>query len=116
MREVAIVLLVGLVLLIVIGFGLGEFSTHVTDTADLGAVRALADERTAWLTSGAHVLSALGRAVVIAPLAVVTTALLSRSGRRIDAIVPVVSVLGALVLFNADKALVERPRPPLHHL
>src|ERR1700732_2862616 len=114
--EVAIVLVAGLVLLIAVGFGLGEISYHVTATADLRAVRELAGERTGWLTSGAHLLSALGRTVVIAPLALVAAALLSRSGRRIDATFPIVSVVGALILFNADKALVERPRPPLHHL
>jgi undecaprenyl-diphosphatase len=109
-------LLAGLILLIVIGFGLGEISWHVTNTADLGAVRDLAGERTAALTSVAHILSALGRSVVIAPLAVVTAALLARSGRPIDAIFLVGSVVGALILFSVDKALVERPRPPLHHL
>jgi undecaprenyl-diphosphatase len=115
-REVATMLLAGLILLILIGLGLGELSRHVTSRADLGAVRDLAGERTAALTSVAHGLSALGRTVVIAPLAFVTAALLGRSGRPIDAIFLVISVVGALILFNVDKALVERPRPPLHHL
>jgi phosphatidylglycerophosphatase B len=115
-RDVTALLLTGLILLIVIGFGLGEISRHVTNAADLAAVRDLARERTGALTSTAQFLSALGRTVVIAPLTAVVAALLARSGRCVDAILLIVSAAGALILYSADKALVERPRPPLHHL
>jgi undecaprenyl-diphosphatase len=115
-RRVAPVLVAGLVVLILVGFGLGELSRHVTNGDDLAAVRDLARERTGALTSIAHILSALGRTIVIAPLAVVTAAVLYRSGRNGDAALLIVNVAGASVLSNVDKALVQRPRPPFHHL
>ncbi len=114
--QVAGALLAGLILLIAIGFGLGEISTHFTNAADLDAVRDVARERTGALTLIAHSLSVLGRTIVIAPLALVVAVLLVRSGRVVDAILVIVSAVGALILYSAVKALVERPRPPIHHL
>jgi membrane-associated phospholipid phosphatase len=109
-------LLTGLVVLILIGYGLGEIGRHATNAVDLDAVRALIRQRTGALTLAAHALSVLGRSVVIIPLALVTAAWLRGSGRAGDAVLLIVSVIGALVLYNVDKALVERPRPPVHHL
>src|SRR5947209_20565748 len=99
-------LLAWLAVLIVVGFGLGEISGHVTNTADLAAVRELATLRTGGLTSLARVLSVLGRTVIIAPLALLAFALLIHSGRRGDAVFIAVSTLGALILLNVDKATV----------
>src|SRR5437763_12752468 len=115
-RTVGGVLLAGLLMLIIVGFGLGEVSRHVTNSADLDAVRDLAGDRTRALTSIAEVLSVLGRTVVIIPLALVAAAVLARFHSRTDAVFLILSVAGALIIFNADKVLVERPRPPLHHL
>jgi undecaprenyl-diphosphatase len=112
----ATALLTGLVVLILIGYGLGEIGRHATNAVDLDAVRDLVRQRTAALTLAAHVLSVLGRSVVIIPLALVTAAWLRGSGRTGDAVLLIVSVIGALVLYNVDKALVERPRPPANHL
>ena len=106
----------GLVALILIGYGLGEISRHEVNAVDLEAVRDLARQRTGVLTFVAHLLSALGRSIVIFPLAVVAAAWLHRSGRTGNAALLIASVVGAWVLYNVDKALVERPRPPLHHL
>lgn len=106
----------GLLVLILIGYGLGELSRHEMNAVDLDAVRDLARQRTGALTFVAHALSVLGRSVVIVPLALVTAAWLHRSGRTGDAALLVVSAVGAVVLYNVDKDLVERPRPPLHHL
>ncbi|HEY6396958.1 MAG TPA: phosphatase PAP2 family protein [Solirubrobacteraceae bacterium] len=114
--QVSGALLAGLIVLITIGVGLGEISTHLTNAADLDAVRDLARERTGALTFIAHFLSVLGRTIVIAPLALVVAVLLGRSGRLVDAVLLIVSAVGALILYSAIKALVERPRPPIHHL
>src|SRR5436190_1560771 len=78
-RTVGGVLLAGLLMLIIVGFGLGEVSRHVTNSADLDAVRDLAGDRTRALTSIAEVLSVLGRTVVIIPLAPVLPAATLRS-------------------------------------
>jgi undecaprenyl-diphosphatase len=109
-------LLAGLAVLILIGYGLGEISRHEINAVDLDAVRDLARQRTGALTVVAHVLSALGRSVVIFPLAVLAAAWLHRSERTGEAALLIASVVGAWVLYNVDKGIVERPRPPLHHL
>jgi membrane-associated phospholipid phosphatase len=108
-------LLISLVILIVAGLGLYGLATLISGE-DLALVRGAAGDRTSFLTALAHGASWLGRSAVLLSAAVVialVAALLRRPGRGLAALV---GVLGAIVIQNADKALVGRPRPPVHRL
>ena len=71
--------------------------------------------RTDPLTVVAHVASLLGRSWLLIPLAALIGLALMRS-LGIRSWVPLLSVVGAVGLQNAVKALVNRPRPSVTHL
>jgi undecaprenyl-diphosphatase len=102
--------------LLAIGWGLGAIAQSTTASADLDAVRDLAGERTALLTTFAHVLSFVGSGFVVFPLAAVLCVLFYRRGRVAAAAALAVSTIGGVVISNLDKLLVGRARPPVHHL
>ncbi|HEY2055008.1 MAG TPA: phosphatase PAP2 family protein [Solirubrobacterales bacterium] len=106
----------GWVLLLALGWALGELCQSVLTSVDLEVVRSVAGRRTATLTAIAHLFSSLGSWYVITPLAVVGCVLLYRHGWRRSAFAVGVSALGAYLLSALDKALVGRPRPPVEHL
>jgi undecaprenyl-diphosphatase len=108
-------LLISLALLILGGLGLHGLATLMPGE-DLALVRGAAGDRTPFLTVLAHGASWLGRSAVLVPCAVVialVAALLRRPWRGLAVIV---GVLGAIIIQNVDKALVGRPRPPVHQL
>jgi undecaprenyl-diphosphatase len=107
-------LLVSLPALVLAAVGLRGLSTLVR-AEDLTAVRDLAGARTATLSTIAHGASWLGRSWVLIPCALVI-ALAAIALRRPAAWMIVVGTVGAVILQNAAKALIERPRPPVHRL
>jgi undecaprenyl-diphosphatase len=108
----------GLALLAIVLFGwaLGELVRATMQSADLTAVRGLAGERTGTLTRFARAFSLIGSGSVVFPLALVFTLALWVAGRRRAAAVVGLATMGAIAIINVDKVLVDRPRPPVHHL
>lgn len=105
-----------LLVLLMVGWGLGELARSVAQTTDLTAVRDLAADRTPTLTAVARALSLVGSGYVVFPLALVVAAALFLARLPILATAIGLSTLGAVVISSTDKALVGRPRPPIHHL
>jgi undecaprenyl-diphosphatase len=83
---------------------------------DLQAIQAVAAHRTAGLTRLTSVLTALGSLVIVSPLAAIAVVVLWRWGRRSDALVLVIVVVGSALLATITKLIVARPRPPVEHL
>jgi membrane-associated phospholipid phosphatase len=108
-------LLVSLAVVIVAGLGLRSVSTLVAGE-DLTLVRGMAGDRTAWETVLAHGASWLGRSSVLVPAAVVIAVAAAWRHRAPRGVAVVVGMLGAIVIQNVDKALIGRPRPPVHEL
>jgi membrane-associated phospholipid phosphatase len=82
---------------------------------DLQAVRDLVGQRTSLATAIAQALSSVGSGSVIVPLAVLCCLAVYRIDRRGAGVVGL-STIGAAVIFNLDKLLIGRPRPPVAHL
>ena len=97
------------------GWGAGELSRSLLQSLDIDAVQHLAAARSEPLTSIAYALSLAGSIVVIALLAVVCCAALYRGAHR-TALLVALSGAGAMVLFNVEKLIVGRPRPPIEQL
>jgi len=97
------------------GWGAGELSGSALQSLDLYAVQHLAAAGSEPLTSIARALSLAGSIVVIALLAVVCCAALYRGAHR-AALLVALSGPGAIVLFNVEKLIVGRPRPPIEQL
>jgi undecaprenyl-diphosphatase len=109
-------LVLGLVLFVLIGWGVGELLTPVVRAADLDAVRDVATHRSAALTEAARVLTWAGSALLLVPLALIACVLLVRAGQRPEAFAVAVSIGGAILISTCVKLLVARPRPPVAHL
>jgi undecaprenyl-diphosphatase len=109
-------LLLALVGFALLGWALGAICRSVFTASDLRIVQDVAASRTAWQTTGAHVLSFLGSGYVIYPLTLIFAAALYTRGRTASAVALAVSTFGATLIGNVDKVLVGRPRPPVHHL
>ena len=108
-------LLISLALLIVAGLGLYGLATLMS-SEDLALVREAAGDRTPFLTVLAHGASWLGRSAVLVPAAVVIAVAAARLHRPLRWLAPLAGILGAIVIQNAVKAIVARPRPPVHRL
>lgn len=104
-----------LALLIVTGVGLRLLSTPIS-AADLSLVRDLAGERTGGLTALAHGFSWLGRSTVLVPGAVAIGFAAMICGLRAQALATLLAVVGAIIIQNVDKGIVDRPRPPVAEL
>jgi undecaprenyl-diphosphatase len=115
-RSEVIRLVFGFVLLLLIGWGLGELAVSATQASDLDAVRDVAAERTAALTVIARIFTTIGSGYVMFPLTIVLAVVFYATRRPAAAAVIVLSMAGAVVIANVDKRLVGRPRPPVHHL
>lgn len=105
-----------LIAILGIGWGVGAAIVSSPPGADLDAVKDLAGDRTPGLTSLAHIVSALGSDYVVYPLAFLGCVWLARRRRVRAAIAFAVSTAGGVIIANLDKLLVERARPPVHHL
>lgn len=109
-------LILAFVLLLLIGWGLGELAVAVTQASDLDSVRDVAAERTATLTVIAWIFTTIGSGYVMFPLTIVAAVVLYATRRPAAAAVIALSMAGAVVIANVDKRLVGRARPPVHHL
>ncbi|MEO6859518.1 MAG: phosphatase PAP2 family protein [Solirubrobacteraceae bacterium] len=105
-----------MIALVLGGWGAGELSRSALQGADLEVVRDIAARRTVLLTGVGHVLSLAGSVFLLGPLAVVCCAALYRRGRPRSAILIALSSGGAALMFNVEKLIVARPRPPVDHL
>lgn len=115
-RRPAWLLVAALLALLLVGWSLGELARATAQTTDLSAVREMAADRTATLTSIAKALSLLGSGYVVFPLTLACAVALYAIGRRATAAFVGLSLIGTVVIANTDKLLVDRPRPPVHHL
>ena len=108
-------LLAALAGLMLAGWIVGELirSLHA---ADLEVVRDIAARRSPAETTIAHVLSRLGSSLLIGPLALACCIALYRKLGPASGLYVAVATAGAVVIFNVDKLLVGRPRPPVAHL
>jgi undecaprenyl-diphosphatase len=114
--EIAVRLVGGLIVLLLIGWGLGALAQSSSTSADLDVVQDIAAQRGAVATAVAHALSFVGSGYVVFPLAVVCCVAFYRRGWPAATVALGVSMLGGVVLANVDKLLVGRARPPVHHL
>lgn len=115
-RTEALALAATLVVLVLIGWGLGEIARATAQPADLIAVRDLAADRTTTLTAIARALSLVGSGYVVFSLTLVAVVVLFAARHSERAAVVGLAVVGAVVMASTDKLLVGRPRPPVHHL
>ncbi len=109
-------LVLGLAVLVLLGWGVGELWTSVVGSADLNAVRDVAAQRTAVLTDMVRVITWAGSALLLVPLALIACLAFARAGLRREALAVVLSLGGAMLISDWVKLLVSRPRPPVEHL
>lgn len=108
-------LVTGLVAVLLAGLGL-HLLVPLAGGSDLALVRDAAGARTGTLTSVAHAVSWLGRSAVLLPAAVIVSLASTATRRASRGLEVLLATVGAIIIQNADKALVHRPRPPVPHL
>src|SRR5262249_9683137 len=104
-------LAVGFAVVLLLGWGLGELWLALADTAEADFMRGVAAQRGEALIEAARVLTWLGSAYLLVPLAAILCALLARRGMAADALAVALSLGGAMLLSDLIKLLVSRPRP-----
>jgi len=109
-------LAVGLVVLILIGWGAGALWTSIVGSGELELVQEVARQRSAGLSAVARVVTWAGSALLLVPIALACCILLARAGLRREAVAVAVSLGGAMLIAYSVKLLVSRPRPPVEHL
>jgi undecaprenyl-diphosphatase len=109
-------LLLGALVLMLAVWGCGALAKAYAGGIDLAAVRAVAAMRAPVLTAAAHVVSFVGSSYIVFPLAVLISVTLFLRRARISAAIVILSTFAAAVIESVDKAVVGRPRPPVHHL
>jgi undecaprenyl-diphosphatase len=109
-------LVLGLVVFVLLGWGVGELWTSVVGSGDLSAVRDVAAQRTAALTDVARVVTWAGSAFLLVPLTLIACLAFARAGLRREALAVALSLGGAMLISGSVKLLVSRPRPPVEHL
>ena len=115
-RHPAARLALGLLIFVLIAWGVGELWISLAGSTDLEAVRSVARERSPGLTTAAKATTWAGSAVTLVPLALVCCVALVRVGLRREALAVAVSLAGAILIYDVTKLLVSRPRPPLERL
>jgi undecaprenyl-diphosphatase len=109
-------LMLGLVVFVLLGWGIGELWTSVVESVELNVVRDVAAQRTAVLTDVVRVITWAGSAFLLVPLALIVCLTFARAGLRGEALAIALSLGGAMLISGAVKLLVSRPRPPVEHL
>lgn len=119
LRGSAVRLVLGMVVVVALGWAFGEMAEAVIHADDVVALdspvtRWVVDRRTPWLTQVLQVVTALGSAWFLILLLVVVTIVLV-AGRHSWSVValPIVSAAGAAILVTTIKLLIARPRPTL---
>jgi undecaprenyl-diphosphatase len=116
MRQPAARLVLGLVVFVLLGWGVGELWTSVVGSVELNAVRDVAAGRTTALTDAVLVLTWAGSAFLLAPLALIACWAFAQAGLRREALAVALGLGGAMLISDWVKLLVSRPRPPVEHL
>lgn len=116
MRRPLPCLVVGLGVLMLIGWGAGALWVSIGAPGDLAAVREIAAQQSLSLTSAMRALTWVGSAFVLIPLALICCLAFVIVGRRRETVAVALSLGGAILIANAVKLLVSRPRPPVEHL
>lgn len=109
-------LVLGLVVFVLVGWGVGELWLSVVGSADLNAVRDVAAQRTAAQTEVARLVTWVGSAFVFVGLALIACLALVRAASRREALAVALSLGGAMLISDWVKLLVSQPRPPVEHL
>lgn len=109
-------LLVAFIGLVALGCLAGALARLFAGHVDLSAVRDVGAWHTRFLTEAARDVTWAGTVTVIAPLAVLACGWLLSRGRQAGALAVVLAAVGAVALSSLVKVIVERPRPPVHHL
>jgi|HubBroStandDraft_6_1064221.scaffolds.fasta_scaffold238999_2 undecaprenyl-diphosphatase len=111
MRRPAAVLAVVLLCLVLLGWGLGTLLVPLIRDADVAAVHALVTGEDRRLVSVMRVVTWLGSGVTLTAIGIPLAVVLLR--RRCHAAVALIAVssLGAVLLVQSVKLLVNRPRP-----
>lgn len=116
MKRTAAQLVIGLLVFILVGWGLGKLWISIGGSADLDAIRDVAQARTTTQINIAKLVTWLGSTIVLVPLAAVCCLVFERRGLRRQAFAVAISLGGAMAIWGAIKPLVGRPRPPVQHL
>ena len=109
-------LLAGLAVFILIGWGAGELWTHLIGSSEVNLMREISADRTHAESDLAKIVTWAGSSFVLVPLALIACGLLLRAGSRAQALTVALSLGGAMIISDAVKLLVARPRPPVEHL
>src|SRR5215472_2667190 len=112
---VAIALLIAFASLLLMGFGLGELIRLTLSGGDLRLERHLA-ANPGVLRTPMQGVTYLGSSVIVLTVMAVAAADCVWNSRRREALMLVVVVAGAFLLYTTIKDLVDRPRPPVPHL
>jgi undecaprenyl-diphosphatase len=115
-RTTAARLAAGFVVLLLLGWGVGELWLQIVGDSEADLMREVAAERGEPLVAVARVVTWLGSAYLLVPLALIACAILLRSGLRAQALALALSLGGAMLLSDLIKLLVSRPRPDVEHL
>jgi undecaprenyl-diphosphatase len=109
-------LLLGLVVFVLVGWGVGELLLSVVASADLNAVRDVVVERSGIVTQAARAVTWAGSAFLLVGLALIICPALGRAGLHREALAVAFSLGGAILIAASVKLLMGRPRPPVEHL
>lgn len=109
-------LVVAFIGLIALGCLAGALARLFAGHVDLSAVRDVAVWHTRFLTNASRDVTWAGTVTVIAPLAVLACGWLLSRGRQSGALAVLLAAVGAVALSSLVKVIVDRPRPPVHHL
>src|SRR5262252_220367 len=112
---VAIALLIAFASLLLMGFGLGELIRLTLSGGDLRLERHLA-ANPGVLRTPMQGVTYLGSSVIVLTVMAVAAAVCVWNSSRREALMLVVVVAGAFLLYTTIKDLVDRPRPPVPHL
>lgn len=107
----AVALLVAFALLVLMGFGLGELIRLTLSSVDLRLERHLVASPGVLMTP-LQAVTYLGSSVIVLPVMAIAAAICVWNSSRRDALMLVVAVTGAFLLYTTVKDLVDRPRPP----
>jgi undecaprenyl-diphosphatase len=114
--SVAARLLAGLAVLVLAGWAAGEIWVSSIGGAESELMRDIAAGRSHGLVELARIVTWLGSLWLLIPFGLVCCFLFVRAGLVIEAVALAVGLAGAVVIADATKGLVSRPRPPVEHL
>ena len=91
-------LTLGLVVFVLLGWGVGELWISVAGSVELNAMRDVAAQRTAALTDVVQVITWAGSVFLLVPLALIVCLAFARAGLRREALAVALSLGGAMLI------------------